>query len=98
MKMLFVTCAEGVMVEVRDLFKRLDISSYTEFSPVRGVGRNSGPRMGTHTWPGRNGIIFAVVEDEKAETAALELSRLKEDEYIRREGLKVFIWNIERVI
>ncbi len=98
MKMLFVTCAEGVMVEVQDLFKRLDISSYTEFSPVRGVGKGSGPRMGTHTWPGRNGIIFAVVEDEKAESAANELSRLKEDDYIKREGLKVFIWSIERVV
>ena len=65
------------------------------FPLTHGRGSYTGePHMANHTWPAMNSTILAIVEDEKVEPAMAALREIDKDTQL--QGLRAFVWNVER--
>jgi nitrogen regulatory protein PII len=96
MKMFLIVSNIGIHKEVIDILKECGVSEYTRIERAQGVGKTSGPHLGTNVWPSWNNIFFAVVEDEK-EKLLLEKFKEAKEKY-KKEGLKVFVIPVENEV
>ena len=97
MKAVFISYNQSITEEVQEILDDLSIRGYTQWTDVRGRGSVSGlPHEGTHTWPELNNVHLTIVEDETVPPLLEKLQHL--DKEVEDQGLKVFVWNIERVV
>ena len=66
MKLVFVTYYIGIDEEVRGLLRECGVASFTHWKQVTGRLSCGVPRGGTHTWPGYNTALQAVLQEETA--------------------------------
>ncbi len=96
MKMFLIVSNIGIHEEIIDILKECEVIEYTRIERVQGVGKSSGPHLGTNIWPSLNTLFFTVVEDEKEK---LLIEKFKEaKERYKKEGLKVFVLSVEKEI
>jgi hypothetical protein len=62
--MVYIVYDRAIDEEVLDLLEGMDISYYTKWRDVLGVGRHD-PHLGDDVWPGLNNIIMVVIQEEK---------------------------------
>lgn len=66
MKLAFLTYYIGIDEEVRELLKECEVASFTHWKQVTGRLSGGVPRGGTHTWPGYNTALQAVLREATA--------------------------------
>ena len=97
MKAVFIIYNQSISNEVQEIIDSCSIRGFTQWMDVKGRGsRNGEPHEGTHTWPELNNAHLTIVEDEKVKTL---LDLLKDlNNKVEKQGLRVFVWNIEHTI
>jgi len=96
MKVLLVVYNEAIEDKVMRALKESGIEEYTRVPTVYGVGKSSGPHMGTHIWPSTNSMLIISCDDSTARLALDKISTLKEEN--RKLGIKAFLLNEEEQI
>ncbi|MFP3904187.1 MAG: PG0541 family transporter-associated protein [Armatimonadota bacterium] len=89
-QILLMICETNVASRIVQALSELDVSGYTSFGGVSGVGE-TGRHEGTSVWPGTNTIVFTVVADPGMINEIIEhVEELIEAEYARRPGFRAF--------
>lgn len=97
MKAIFVSFNQAYYEMILSIMDRNNIRGFTYWETVQGRGTNGGePHFGSHAWPTLNSSILAMVEDEKVDPFLDLLHKL--DKQTEAQGLRAFVWNIEKTI
>lgn len=97
MKAIFVSFNQAYYEMILSIMDRNNIRGFTYWETVQGRGTNGGePHFGSHAWPTLNSAILAMVEDEKVDTFLDLLHKM--DMQTEAQGLRAFVWNIEKTI
>lgn len=97
MKAVFISYNQSLTEKLRDLLNELSIRGYTQWNGLTGRGSVSGDyHEGTHTWPELNNAYLTVVADE---IVPVLLERLKKLDHEKEdEGIRAFVWNVEKTV
>lgn len=97
MKAVFISYNQSLTDEVQEIFDKLSIRGYTQWTDIKGRGTVEGePHEGTHTWPELNNAHLTVIEDERIPVLLEKLQSLNKE--VEKQGLRAFVWNIESAI
>lgn len=97
MKAIFISFNQAYFETIQHIMDRNNIRGFTYWEEVQGRGSKSGePHYGSHAWPTLNSAILAMVEDEKVDLFLDLLHKL--DIQTEAQGLRAFVWNIEKSI
>lgn len=97
MKAIFISFNQAYFETIQHIMDRNNIRGFTYWEEVQGRGSKNGePHYGSHAWPTLNSAILAMVEDEKVDLFLDVLHKL--DIQTEAQGLRVFVWNIEKSI
>lgn len=98
MKSVFISFNQAYFDKIVSILDRQNIRGYTSWNgSVRGRGTKKGePHYGSHAWPTMNTAILTVIEDEKVDHLLATLKEL--DQATEEQGLRAFVWNIEKTI
>lgn len=97
MKALFISFNQAYYEDILRIMDYNSIRGFTYWDNVAGRGSNTGdPHYGDHAWPTMNGVIWAVVEEEKVSTFLKMLNKL--DNQSVEQGLRAFVLNVEQAI
>lgn len=94
MKTVFISYNQSLSDMVNTILDKTNIKGYTQWFEVSGKGSYGGePHFGNHTWPSKNAVILAVMEDNRVEPLLEALREL--DLRTEQQGLRAFVWNVE---
>ena len=97
MKAVFITYNQSLTEEVQKILDKLSIRGYTQWTDIKGRGSVKGkPHEGTHTWPELNNAHLTIIENDKVSSLLEKLQSLNNE--VEKQGLRVFVWNIENTI
>ena len=97
MKAVFIIYNQSISNEVQEIIDNCSIRGFTQWMDIKGRGSCNGePHEGTHTWPELNNAHLTMVEDEKVKKLLDLLNELNKK--VEKQGLRVFVWNIEQTI
>ncbi|MCX6227181.1 MAG: hypothetical protein NTV01_20935 [Bacteroidia bacterium] len=97
MKAVFISYNQSITEEVQEILDDLSIRGYTQWMDIKGRGTDKGlMHEGTHTWPELNNAHLTVIEDDKVPLLLEKLQALNKE--VEDQGLRAFVWNIERAI
>ena len=97
MKAIFISFNQAYYEMIVTLMDRNNIRGYTYWDVVQGRGSNTGePHYGSHAWPTLNSAILTMVEDSKVDHFLDLLHQM--DTQTEAQGLRAFVWNIEKTI
>lgn len=89
-QMLLIICETNFASRLVQLLNGLEITGYTSFGGVSGVGA-TGRHEGTSVWPGSNTILFTVVTNPAMIDRIIERAEEVIDaEYAKRPGFRAF--------
>ncbi len=95
MKAVFIAYNQALTEKIDEILDELLIRGMTQWTEVKGRGTLTGePHMGTHTWPALNNTILAIVDKEKIDPLMGKLKELNEE--VEDQGLRAFVWDIEK--
>lgn len=96
MKLILLVYKASLEDRVNQILKLCKIEGYTKVPRIYGAGKTSGPRLGTHSWPGENSLLFLVGDEGTKERFLKEVKKLKD--ILKKGGLKAFVLEVEEVI
>ena len=97
MKSVLITHNQSLTEEVQEVLDDLSIRGYTQWTEIKGRGSVKGEaHEGTHTWPELNHVHLTVVEDNKVDQLLEKLQALNHE--VEEQGLRAFVWNVEKTI
>jgi nitrogen regulatory protein PII len=96
MKMFFIVYSKAADEDVLCRIKEVGIRGYTKMKEATGEGSETEPKLGTHTWPGANNVLYVAVQDEEVPVVA-DMIRLLKQEH-PRAGVKGFVLPMEEII
>ena len=97
MKALFISYNQVHTEKVQRILDHNHARGFTKWALTQGRGSESGePHYGTHAWPSMNSSVLTVVEDHLVDPLLEALREL--DEESPGQGLRAFVWDIERTI
>jgi len=94
-KLVIICYNVAIHEEALEILKEVGIQSYTRFEEVQGVGKLSGPHLGTHIWPVVNSVLVVAVEDDKKTQLIERIKELRKK--LGKEGIKAFVLPIEEM-
>jgi len=89
MKMCMIVYSQAADYDVIDQLKKAGIRRYTKMEEAHGEGDDTEPKLGTHTWPGKNNVLFVAIPDEECGKIRDAICYLKENH--PRAGVKSFM-------
>ena len=95
MKLVIICYNIAIHEEVLEVLKEAGVSSYTRFKEVQGVGKLSGPHLGTHIWPAINSVLIVALEEDKKDKLIEKIKELRNE--LGREGVKAFVLPVEEI-
>jgi len=98
MKLLWILCNESIAEEVREVLDGVPIRGYSVLQGVLGASSGGEAHWGDAVWPGKNWAFMAVEEEAPSERLVVLLGKMKEEDHVRRAGLKVFIQDVREVL
>ena len=98
MKLIWILCNESIAEEVREILDSVPICGYTVWQGVLGTSSGGDAHWGDAVWPGKNWAFMAVEEEVPSDRLVALLGRMKEEDHVRRAGLKVFIQDVREVL
>lgn len=97
MKAIFISFNQAYYEMILSIMDRNNIRGFTYWEEVQGRGSKNGePHYGSHAWPTLNSAILAMVPDEKVDPFLDLLHKM--DLQTGAQGLRAFVWNIEKSI
>ena len=97
MKAIFISFNQAFYEMILSIMDRSNIRGFTFWETVQGRGSQKGePHYGSHAWPTLNSAILAMVDDEKVDPFLDLLHKM--DMQTEAQGLRAFVWNIEKSI
>ena len=97
MKAIFISFNQAYYEMILSIMDRNNIRGFTYWEEVQGRGSKNGePHYGCHAWPTLNSAILAMVPDEKVDPFLDLLHKM--DLQTEAQGLRAFVWNIEKSI
>ena len=96
MKMVMIVYSQAADYDVIARFKKAGFKCYTKMEQAHGEGDDTEPKLGTHTWPGKNNVLFVAVPSEEIETVRGVVKYLKESH--PRAGVKAFMLPMEEIV
>lgn len=97
MKTIFLSYNQSLSEQVAVILDRQRIKGYTQWFEVSGCGSSGGePHLGNHTWPAKNIVIIAIVDDFRVAPVLEALSEL--NSRTEQQGLRAFVWNVEQTL
>lgn len=96
MKMFLLIYCNAVDQYIIPALKKAGIMRYTKMEEVHGEGAETEPKLGTHTWPGANNVLFIAVPDEEVALVTDLIKKFKKDH--PRAGVKGFIFPMEECV
>jgi nitrogen regulatory protein PII len=97
MKTVFIPYNQAYRDRILEMFDKMNIRGYTLLETVQGRGTHSGePHYGNHAWPTLNSAILTVIPDEKVDAVLEKLHEM--DIKTEQQGLRAFVWNVEKMI
>ena len=97
MKAIFISFNQAYYEMILSIMDRNNIRGFTYWEEVQGRGSKNGePHYGSHAWPPLNSAILAMVPDEKVDPFLDLLHKM--DLQTEAQGLRAFVWNIEKSI
>ena len=97
MKAIFISFNQAYYEMILSIMDRNNIRGFTYWEEVQGRGSKNGePHYGSHAWPTLNSAILAMVPDEKVDPVLDLLHKM--DLQTEAQGLRAFVWNIEKSI
>tara|TARA_R110002050_G_scaffold149251_2_gene275656 strand:+ start:11251 stop:11544 length:294 start_codon:yes stop_codon:yes gene_type:complete len=97
MKAVFIAYNQSITEEVQEILDNQSIRGYTQWTETFGRGSVKGDmHEGTHTWPEMNNVHLTIVEDKKVDALLHDLQELNSK--VEEQGLRAFVWNIEKTI
>lgn len=97
MKAIFISFNQAYYEMIISVMDRNNIRGYTYWETVQGRGSKTGePHCGNHAWPTLNSAIMAMVDDDKVDNFLDLLHKM--DMQTEAQGLRAFVWNIEKTI
>lgn len=97
MKAIFISFNQAYYEMILSVMDRNNIRGVTHWETVQGRGSKNGvPHYGSHAWPTLNSAILAMVDDEKVDPFLDLLHKM--DMQTEAQGLRAFVWNIEKSI
>lgn len=96
MKMCMIVYSQAADYDVIAQFKKAGIRRYTKMEEARGEGEETEPKLGTHTWPGKNSVLFVAVSDEEIGIVRDVVKYLKDNH--PRAGVKSFVLGMEETL
>lgn len=97
MKAIFISFNQAYFETIHSIMDRNNIRGFTYWEEVQGRGTKNGePHYGSHAWPTLNSAILTMVDDEKVDLFLDLLHKL--DKQTEAQGLRAFVWNIEKSI
>ena len=97
MKAIFISFNQAYSEMILSIMDRNNIRGFTYWEEVQGRGSKNGePHYGSHAWPTLNSAILAMVPDEKVDPFLDLLHKM--DLQTEAQGLRAFVWNIEKSI
>ena len=95
MKLVIICYNIAIHEEVLEILKEVCIHSYTRFEKAQGVGKTSGPHLGTNVWPAVNSVLAVAVEDDKKNRLIEEIKKMRQQ--LGKEGIKAFVLPLEEI-
>lgn len=92
MKMLQIICDSRFEEYLLEKLEKEGIKYFTKIEKALGKGKSSEPHMDSHIWPGFHVLYFIAVSEEDYNKVKQALLEIKEK--IKKEGFKVFVYNI----
>jgi len=97
MKAVFIIYNQSITEEVQGILDNLSIRGFTQWNNITGRGTFKGDmHEGTHTWPELNNAHLTILDDEKVNPLLESLEHLNKES--EAQGLRAFVWNIEKTI
>ena len=97
MKAIFISCNQAYYEMILSIMDRNNLRGFTYWEELQGRGSKTGdPHYGNHAWPTLNSAILTMVEDEKVDNFLNLLHKI--DKQTEAQGLRAFVWNIEKSI
>ena len=97
MKAIFISFNQAYYEMILSIMDRNNLRGFTYWEELQGRGSNTGdPHYGNHAWPTLNSAILTMVEDEKVDNFLNLLHKI--DKQTEAQGLRAFVWNIEKSI
>jgi len=94
-KLVIICYNVAIHEEVLEVLEGLEIKSYTRFKEAQGVGRLSGPHLGTHIWPAINSVLIVALEEDKKDKLIEKIRDLRKQ--LGKEGVKAFVLPLEEI-
>jgi len=95
MKLVIICYNVAIGDEVLEVLKEIGVSSYTKFKEAEGVGKLSGPHLGTHIWPAINSVLMVALEEDKKDKLIEKIKELRKK--LGKEGVKAFVLPVEEI-
>ena len=86
MKAIFISFNQAYYETIVNIMDRNNLKGF----------KTGEPHYGNHAWPTLNSAILTMVEDEKVDHFLEILHNL--DKETEAQGLRAFVWNIEKTI
>ena len=97
MKAIFISFNQAYYEMILSIMDRNNLRGFTYWEELQGRGSVTGdPHYGNHAWPTLNLAILTMVEDEKVDNFLNLLHKI--DKQTEAQGLRAFVWNIEKSI
>jgi nitrogen regulatory protein PII len=97
MKAIFISFNQAYYEMILSIMDRNNLRGFTYWEELQGRGSKTGdPHYGNHAWPTLNSAILTMVEDEKVDNILNLLHKI--DKQTEAQGLRAFVWNIEKSI
>ncbi|MDD3507619.1 MAG: hypothetical protein PHY27_04240 [Parabacteroides sp.] len=97
MKAIFISFNQAYYEMILSIMDRNNLRGFTYWEELQGRGSVTGdPHYGNHAWPTLNSAILTMVEDEKVDNFLNLLHKI--DKQTEAQGLRAFVWNIEKSI
>ena len=97
MKAIFISFNQAYYEMILSIMDRNKLRGFTYWEELQGRGSKTGdPHYGNHAWPTLNSAILTMVEDEKVDNFLNLLHKI--DKQTEAQGLRAFVWNIEKSI
>ncbi len=96
MKMFLIVYSRAADYDILERMRKTGIKGYTKLKEASGEGTETEPKLGTHTWPGENSVLFIAVQDDEAPMVAEMIRKMKREH--SRAGVKGFVLPMEEII
>ena len=95
MKLIFLIFNSPLEPEVKDLLKKAQVTHYTRWENVKGVGE-TGPHFDDEVWPSVNTALMFSLENEKKESVADGVRKIREQ--FPDGGIRMLVLPLEEIV